>query len=350
MRQDSTQKKKNRKGAVQVQFTWIFALIAGAVILLFFVQFISQLLDIGEDTMCTEFVSLLDTVFVGAETALGTVNNISLGSFDMTFDCTTYSMPECSSALETKIIFASDRLKGNMLISYAEGFDMPYRSANILYLTTPETRYVFVRGGPVETLYDMMPDGVQSELVQQAVASSLEDMNHEIVRVVVNEGDTSSITLPLGELNTLSKGTLSVIGVESIAPDVMRITFFEQDAGDATLFNPRGSFEVAGDAALLGAVFAGNSELFNCTMDNVLEHYQYMTEVLYRRSESMRYEMSLTEACRDRYALAGNEFSQLRNTIIDYKRMGSPGTLMAHVSALSDINEQLKLYSCPTLY
>ena len=341
----------SKGGAVQVQFTWLFALFAGAIILLFFITFITSLSNSSEKTLCVDIRTDLDTVFVGAGTSLGTAINISVAELDLTLDCSGYEMPECSSPFGSRMVFAPQHLRGKKLISYALGYDMPYRAANILYLTTPDIRYVFIGGSnEVSQLYDMMPDAVNKELlVDESEAADLENQNNPLVRVVVTGGN-SDYYLNLGELNALPKGELSIVAVEPDPTSGLRVTYLAQDDADTQRFLPVSSFLVVGDEAALGAVYSGNGELFNCTFARGLEHYKYVTEVYWQRAINLQATPALSRSCRTRYSAANTQFQNLREAIDNYLNTGDPTTILTHVSRLQDLNEQLKLYSCPTIY
>lgn len=336
---------RKRRAAIEAQFTWLFALLAGAVIFLFFVMFIRNWGESSEQTFCADVREHLTTVFVSAQTSLGTMNNISIPKLDIQFDCTGYNLP-CRESFGNNIIFSPKRIEGHALITYALGWDMPYRSSNMLYLTQPEVRYIFLK--EVEEVYDLMPDAVNTELVSETEAASLKDQNSPSVRVVVKHGN-SDLNLDLGALNSLGAEVLSVIGVEVIDTKLNQVTYFEQDSEDPLKFNPAATFKVIGEEALLGAVFSGSSELFGCTLNRALERYQYVTEVYLTRATELK-SATLQKACTDRYAEAATKLDRLYKDILIYSDSGSPGSITTYLKEIAALNDQLKLFSCPTLY
>lgn len=333
---------RKRRAAIEAQFTWLFALLAGAVIFLFFVMFIRNWGESSEQTFCADVREHLTTVFVSSQTSLGTMNNISIPKLDIQFDCTGYNLP-CRESFGNNIIFSPERIEGHALITYALGWDMPYRSSNMLYLTQPEVRYVFFTD--VSEIYEMMPDAVNKEIVSDG--ASLKDQNSPAVRVVVKQGN-SELNLDLGALNSLDAEVLSVIGIERLGTDLNKVTYFEK-TGEKT-YKPVATFPVIGEEALLGAVFSGSHELFECTLGRALERYQYVTEVYLNRATELK-SANLPKACTDRYATAIVLLTDLYGEIITYSNdLGSPGDIQKDVEDLSALNDQLKLFSCPTLY
>lgn len=336
---------RKRRAAIEAQFTWLFALLAGAVIFLFFVMFIRNWGESSEQTFCADVREHLTTVFVSSQTSLGTMNNISIPKLDIQFDCTGYNLP-CRESFGNNIIFSPERIEGHALITYALGWDMPYRSSNMLYLTQPEVRYVFFTD--VSEIYEMMPDAVNKELVSDG--ASLKDQNSPAVRVVVKHDSSALDGLDLGALNSLDSDVLTLVGVKklSAAPETAEVTYFEK-TGDTT-YGPAATFTVIGEEALLGAVFSGSHELFECTLGRALERYQYVTEVYLNRATELK-SANLPKACTDRYATAIVLLTDLYGEIITYSNdLGSPGDIQKDVEDLSALNDQLKLFSCPTLY
>ena len=344
-----------RRAAIQVQFTWIFALIAGAVILLFFFKLIGSVTETSEDTLCSEVARDLDAIFVGAGTSIGTTNNLSLPGLDMTFDCTGYSLPECSSPYGGTIVFSPARLEGSAVVSHAAGLDIPYRVAPLLYLSSPDYRYIFIGdAAAVRGLAAAMPKPLLTETLGLSAAQSLTDMNSPAVRVVVSQGP-AAFTLDLGELNSLSEEVVSVVGIQQTNADLpVTVTFFRRDESSPTPYTYvlEKSFQMASQSLVLGAVLSGDATLFECTLAKALERSLYVTEEVLSRTMELKQSNKLSPSCQalSQYKNAVIELTTIHNELSAYIESGSPGTLSARGKTLSGYNDALRLYSCPTLY
>ena len=55
-----------KSGQVQITFNWIYILIAGAVILLFFVGIVVKQKVVSEERLATDVVDILDSIFTAA--------------------------------------------------------------------------------------------------------------------------------------------------------------------------------------------------------------------------------------------------------------------------------------------
>lgn len=342
---------KKRRAAIQVQFTWLFALLAGAVIFLFFVMFIRNLGKSSEQTFCADVREHLTTVFASAQTSLGTMNNISIPKLDIQFDCTGYNLP-CRESFGNNIIFSPQSITGHALITYARGWDMPYRSSNMLYLTQPEVRYIFFED-IFDDMGDILPDAVNKDVVSLTEAASLKNENSPTVRVVVKQGNWNPDNLDLGALKSLDSDVLSVVEVKklSAASETAEVTYFEK-TGDKTYKPIEPAFTVIGEEALLGAVFSGSSELFGCTLNRALKRYMYVTEIYYLRAEELK-SASMPTICKEKYEQARTKLLALSGEygeIAHYMQSGSPGSITTYIGEIAALNNQLKLFSCPTLY
>lgn len=347
--------RPGRRAAIQVQFTWIFALIAGAVILLFFFTLIKQVGVGSELALCSDVARDLDAVFVGAGTSIGTTNNLSLPGLDITFDCTGYSLPKCSSSYGGAIVFSPERLEGSAVVSHAAGLDIPYRVAPLLYLSSPDYRYIFLDDtGIMRALAAAMPKPLLVETLGLSAAPSLTDLNNPAVRVVVSQGP-AQFTLDLGELNALKEGVVSVVGISQENTNApVTVTFFTKVEGTATSYVPvpEKTFKLVSQSLVLGAVLSGDALLFECTLAKALERSLYVTEAVLSRTMELKQSLRLSPSCRSlsQYPSAVAELTAMRNDLLTYIESGSPGELSTRGRDLGGYNDALRLYSCPTLY
>ena len=60
------------KGQVTVQFNWIYVMVAGAAILLFFIMIITQQKDMSEKRLNYKVMNILENIFTGSTVAENT--------------------------------------------------------------------------------------------------------------------------------------------------------------------------------------------------------------------------------------------------------------------------------------
>ena len=81
-------KSKNQKIAqISIQFSWIFILIAGAIILLFFTSIIYKQKDISEQKLSASVLNQLETILTSSGLSSGTINAIDTPQLELGFLC-----------------------------------------------------------------------------------------------------------------------------------------------------------------------------------------------------------------------------------------------------------------------
>src|SRR3989338_5974677 len=147
--------KLEKRGAIEVQFNWIFILVAGTVILLFFGTIIMKQRAAAEEKLSASLLTDLDSIITGSMVSKNAFNFISIPKKEINFmDCDFYYIGKKNEEnaklkrdIKEKIIFAPDLIKGTRLTIWTLPWEIPYRVTNFLYLTSPEVRYIIVYSG-----------------------------------------------------------------------------------------------------------------------------------------------------------------------------------------------------------
>ena len=80
----------SKKGQLTLSFNWIFVMVAGAVILLFFVGLIVKQKDSSEQKLNFDVVNILESILVGSTVSEQTINTIDtsgISSMELFFEC-----------------------------------------------------------------------------------------------------------------------------------------------------------------------------------------------------------------------------------------------------------------------
>ena len=165
---------KNR-AQIQLQFNWIFILIAGAVILFFFFGIVLKQKDISEERLEYDVTQIIESILVGAGVSEKTKNLIDIPSqYEFYFTCRTGNNPEGDARKEFGIaesnakvdlpiepIFAPGSFQSSKLVTWSLPVKLPYKVGDILLITSPLIKYVVVgdegRGFRQELEKDVMP-------------------------------------------------------------------------------------------------------------------------------------------------------------------------------------------------
>ncbi len=171
----------NKKGAIEVQFNWVFIMIAGAVIMIFFINLAQKHVKRGEVLNADQILSELGSVVTNAQSLQRTASIKEVRNIDLEMRCNYDTCDEngCESEfdyggmgitapawLDVEVVFSPRYIRGDHLLTWSLEFDVPYRVTNFLYITSDSHRYVVVYddadSGFAESLYKIFK---QSEYV-----------------------------------------------------------------------------------------------------------------------------------------------------------------------------------------
>jgi hypothetical protein len=183
-------KKKNRRGALEISFGWLFALIAGAVILFFAIYFSSRLINTQQEVVSAEtgkeigiLLNPLETSFESSQTTSITIpaetrihNRCSLsGNFGeqlIQLDQKSFgkwAKTDINVIFSNKYIFSNEEIEGKKFYIFSKPFDFPFKVADLVYMTSANEAYCFVNAP--EEIDEEINDLNQSNLLTENCSS-----------------------------------------------------------------------------------------------------------------------------------------------------------------------------------
>ena len=139
---------KTNKSQISIQITWIFVLIAGALILVFFIGLVYKQKTISETKNVAIIASKLETIFAGARISTGSTQLIQIPESELNFLCqdgySEFSIGGVPREFPIEAVFSPEVIEGTEIISLALDFEIPFRAGQILYLSSPKIKYVLV--------------------------------------------------------------------------------------------------------------------------------------------------------------------------------------------------------------
>ncbi len=153
------------RGYLQISFAWLFAIIAGIIILALAFYMVGKINNTGSkisptvtgkqigilmDPLETGFESSVTTLTIPTETQIwNQCNNLS-GSFGTQGirlaqqSQGKWAFADFPSTFENKYIFSEDDVQGQNFFVFSKSLDFPYKVADLIYLTSSETNYCFM--------------------------------------------------------------------------------------------------------------------------------------------------------------------------------------------------------------
>jgi hypothetical protein len=354
-----------KKAQTQVQFQWVFVLIAGAIILAFFVSLSvwyksSQELKL-EDTVVLKLKSLFTTAMESPRTAMP----LQIPEMNLKFSCdflscrghscaSEFSGGGVSSAIETDVLFAHTNLKSNMLVTWSLPWAVPFPVTNFLYVTNDKMRYILIHSlNPDDIrLAGLVNDELQQnsylnkQFISQEELNSLENFNEDFVRIVYFGNNLPSSLR--AELDALYAGNDF---------DILQVYWDEalngpgnanENTGDLLFEGETSPMYYAGIPQLIGAIFSPSGPVYQCNMFKTV--FKLLTVAKNYRNAAEYYTLELPEDkvyCGSYYEtmIASLETIMLEaGGDVDFEAIGP------EILNLRDTNNNLVIKDCPRLF
>lgn len=344
-----------KRGAVEIQFNWIFVLIIGALILTFFFAIAQKQKQLSERRLGADISAELDLLFTGQGVSSNTISVMDIPNIPIQVSCDDYTVFNIPRRLGNTIIFSPEEITGKKMIGITLPWTVPFKVTNFFYLTTPHVQYIVVNA----------PDRVQAELAATLPINrgEGEGMNVEFVNDAnsvasipyQNNPHTRFIffntepELPSAFENVKNRDVSAVMlqGGFMAFDDISQAHFYRKDrqvfVDDA---GPDGNAVHAtiGKASIIGAMMTTTATGYECAMTKAINRLRNVAQVYKGRSDAMYTAIHRNEC--------GFAISALDN-MIDASKQGITqvkNTVDAEQSSLESSNRNALRLSCPTLY
>lgn len=341
------------KKAFEIQFNWIFVLIAGAAILLFFTVVIVKQKNLSETSAQSTVLKSIEAIVTSASVSTDTTTAIDIPNSNIEFSCGRISIGKSSRQYQSLILFSPSLIKGTKLITQTLAFSAPYRAANLLYLTSPKVRYIIITDSSTNyknlarEIDRTMPLALSKEYYE--TMPSIKDKNDPKVKfIVVGNIDVGGIDL--ANLNKMPSQDVTAIKVAITGANRDSIDFYQKENSN---FQLKGQSPYLTKAALMGAVYSDGMEMYECSMKNAFQRLNLVTKVYNERREKLINELtgSSREArCNPLYNDAKPHLVEIETKSLASFNIVNSNSIAGAAEALAGINKKLQDRSCPVIY
>lgn len=371
----------NTKAQIQVTFHWIYILIAGAVILIFFFSLISSQKVRSEENLGHDIIRIMESIFKAAALSEKTKTTVdtNLDRYALTFSCQEgvgeYGLKGGSGTVQDPLhpLFSPAEVQATQLSLWSLPYKLPFKVIDFLFVTSPNVKYVVIGSTPFveEFLEETKPDPtVRFRLNVQAVnPSTLSTVepgkNHQIRFVDVTGGailENAPVPEKVRSLNDAFVTAVVFVGVDQ-ANYYQKNNEQWKKTGTTNIV----SLSAERDAARYAAVFAQDAELYECNMQKAFQRLQYLNEIYAGKEigtaiaggklqEIIAFykanpDSTLTQSCRPYLTTLQQAWQSHQNTA------GACLTsavdclgLLSSAQQIQQLNEQLSINNCITLY
>jgi hypothetical protein len=333
-----------KRGQVGVQFNWLYVLIAGGLILLFFGSLVLRQKAVSEDKLSVDVLNSLDAIFTGAKVGKGTFNEVSLGQQEMELRCNQYGVGNAQKNLLQTVVFGPSLVRGNKLYTWAVGWEVPYRIMNFLILTSNQVRYVWVSddtGFSVSRLHEQVPDTLKAERITSTDFLTMEHKNQYKVRFILFDVAPNYMFNPPSDFIDADVSAIGVVAGSTPEKGTLRFFNWVNDGFKVT------ESSYVETASLFGALYAEDPRDYACGMEKAFERASYVHEINLHRAQYLQDEKYLVDSTCS--TLLGAASSSLL-TLANHTSLTEAAMITTASNTLRQTNQELIQNSCVLIY
>lgn len=338
---------RNTRAIIEVQFNWIFVLIAGMVIFLFIISLIMSQKKHAEELINIDLVKKITTTLRGKQQLSNTYNEVDIPDIKIYFNCdnetdTAEFRLEGSpmrERLPLEIIFASESFSSNMMQIWTQDFSVPFTVTRFMYISNPSQ--IFIIYAPPSNppspssayammLFKELPANITKKEADNVADIGALSSGFSTVKIICFGNDCSSLnSYDHIRVDPSSKGLFSY----------GKVVFHKKPS-----INNNMTYITA--AGLFGAIFSDDAEYYDCQMKRALSQFEIKRSLQYQRLLMIQPEIH-----------ANNSECEpvLASPLLTLKDLGGYGLndsayIYAGMMKLEINNKDLVFKGCPLVY
>ncbi len=280
------------QGQLELTVNWVYILIAGVVILLFFAGIVVKQKDISKEQLSADVIKTMESLFTAAGVSEKTKNEINvagLGDYVLEFSCqngvSTFGIAGQQMRVQNARdpIFSPKEIKTTKLITWSLPYVMPYKVIDLLIVSSSNTKYSVIRNND-HFFTEFMNSTEQFTVEEVDGLANVEPGQNYQIRIV----DIGGLIVPEGEipekLHALGDHLTAVVLHGEV------VTYYQQKEGQWEQTGTDVEIVSLGeerDAAKFAAIFAADDEQYRCNMGKAFQRLKYVTEVYGKKREEM---------------------------------------------------------------
>ncbi len=331
------------KKGFEIQFNWMFILIAGAAILLFFTTLVIKQKDISSASLRSTTLKSVEAIIAGSSVSKETTNLLEMPDIGIEVECGRVSIEGISKQYQNLILFAPSLIKGSQFISQTSDFSNPYKATNLLYMTSSNVRYILVGNTELaKEINKSLPAYLKKEFYP--VLPQLKGANNYKVKFIFFEtiGDLPKFT------ESISNKDVAAIKIEGTQEKGI-IYFYQRNSNSWEL---KGTSAYIGRQSLIGAVYSDSLKSYECSMENTFLRLNLVTQIYLGRTNELIQIGQSADYGQDCNFIYTDALIHLNSISAASSRFNKENIdeLAASAKLLAENNKRAQLYSCPLIY
>lgn len=276
-----------KRGQIELTFNWVYILIAGAVILLFFVGLVARQKQVSEERLSGDVVEVMTSILAGAGVSEKTKNFIDasgLADYTLYFSCLNevgeFGIKDKPARTQNSIdpIFAPREVHSSRIVTWSLPYAMPFKVMDFLFVIPATVKY-YVLGNDAEFVNEFINS---TEGIERVFVPSLDQIEPEKnlqVRII----DTSGTVIPgsavPAQLRSFDNTEVSAV----VFTGANQADFYQKQGAAWQKLNQKQvriiSLPGERNAAKYAAIFAADDQIYGCNMNKALTRLELLTKV-----------------------------------------------------------------------
>lgn len=330
------------KKAFEMQFNWIFVLVAGAAILLFFTVVVVKQKSVAEISTKATVLKSVEAIITGAGVSTDTTNIVNIPNSDIEISCNRISLGTVSKQHENLILFAPSLVKGDRLITQTLTFSTPYRATNLLYITSPQIRYIIIGNSNLaKEINKTLPSELKKEFYTSA--PEIKNLNNYKIRFIIFD-DMIEFPKSLAKMPDFDVTAIKVNG----DAEKGAIEFWQKDGNS---WQAKGLSSYIGKSSLTGAVYEDTLDVYECNMQHIFSKLNFVTKIYIDKTKKLVQKVSSSRQiqCNQFYNNALAQLDSILSVSSSFNQE-NVNTLVNSANSLAGENKNAQIYSCTLIY
>lgn len=354
MLKSNTSQSLHKKAQISPVFKYIFVLVAGSIILIFFIKFAIQAEKGGVELVKAEVIHLLDAslqAFSIAESSSSLIPNepwpkeLTL-QFGKGANCGKLTVKGQTFFTQIeRAVFAPSQIRTRQMQAWTMSWRFPFRITNVFYLTNLKSKYYLISDSsnqlflrkissypPAAEAFEMdhFPKSFDVKMVGSEAEPSAKSKKMDLVKVNyfksvsgVGAGMEGSYIKASPECENEDEDAYKCYGT---------VNFFEGGTTRTSTF--------IGREFMFGAILSDSYENYECQYHMALNELKRFTNLYATKAKKLQVKKS---GC-DRYNSIITKFNTIESAIETLKSSptyANAGTLSSHADGLKLLNEQI---------
>lgn len=334
--------RNSKRSAIEIQFNWIFVLIAGTVIFIFIISIIlGQKKDVDKQ-ISQDVLKQLATNIKGKQQLSNTFSQIETPLTTFTFTCDQNDLTadfkisgSQRELLPLEIIFTPREFNAQKLNIWTLDFAVPFTVTRFIYLAPPNMIFIIYNSTPgvqqySREIYNALPSNITKKYVDSEANLERALRGFKQYRIICFNDCPSNTNYKF----------ISILPLETTLFGYGKVRYNYVVQG-----NQNEPYYI-GPASLFGAIFSEDEKYYRCEMERAFKQFEIKRSLHRERVLLLENDLqSINPQCVPVFALPRSTLDNMKN-----KKLNDTPYLYELSNTLKRDNTDLTFKGCPLIY